>query len=277
MKFHPYAEIFPLLSDDELGELAADIKSFGLRESIWLYDGQILDGRNRFLACQKAKIKPTYRPFKGTEQGALALVVSANIHRRQLTEAQRAMAAARIATLKKGERGNAVIPGEKDASRDAFNQEGAAERFDVSRSSVQRARKVIDRGSAALQRAVDAGEVPLKKAAAVTNLPKSEQLAAATRPLEQEEWVPDINEDEILAQAEKEFAVSTDKWLQADDKLAAAQAEIKRQAAEIASLKASRDSYMNRCGDQVRIIKKLRRELERRDGRKGPNGVEAHA
>lgn len=264
MKFHPYAEVFPLLSDTELDDLSTDIKSFGLREAIWLYEGQVLDGRNRFLACQKAKVKPTYRTFKGTDGGALALVVSANIHRRQLTEAQRAMAAARIATLKKGERGNTAISGEKDASRDAFDQEGAAVRFEVSRSSVQRARKVIDKGSKALQKAVESGEVPLKRAAAVTELPKSEQLAAAVAkpgPTEQEEWVPDINEDEILAQAEKELAASTDKWLQANDKLAAAQAEIKRQAAEIAAIKASRDSYMNRCGDQVRIIKALRIKL----------------
>src|SRR6185437_9832446 len=36
MEFHPFSEVFPPLPDDELAELAADIKSFGLREAIWL-------------------------------------------------------------------------------------------------------------------------------------------------------------------------------------------------------------------------------------------------
>ena len=236
MKFHPYSEIFPLIEGDAFAEFVLDIKTNGLREKIWLYKGQILDGRNRFLACQKAKIKPQYRKYDGNDP--LGFVVSLNVQRRHLSDAQRAMAAARITTMRQGERTDL-------ASRDAKSQTDAANELDVSRSSVQRAKKVIDEGSKALQRAVESGEVPLKKAAAVVNLPKSEQLAAATKKAEPEappdKWEPDADEEAMAEQFEKNYAASLDKIMGANDKLAAAHAEIKRQAAEIAQLTMSRD------------------------------------
>ena len=34
MKFHPVAEIFPLMSDEDVARLSADIKENGLREPI---------------------------------------------------------------------------------------------------------------------------------------------------------------------------------------------------------------------------------------------------
>lgn len=275
MKFHPFAEVFPLLEGTPFDELVEDIKTFGLREKIWLYDGKVLDGRNRFLACQKAKVKPQYRTFKGTDQGALAHVISTNIHRRHLTESQRAMAGARIATLRNGQRSDEVAGVPIGTAAQAVN---ASER------STKRARKVLDKGSKELQRAVDAGEVSVSRAAAVVELPKSEQLAAAKKPAEEpklsDDWTPEENEDEVLAATEKELATSLDKVMAADDKLAAARKEIERQAAEIASLRISRDGYLNRCGELTRSVKSLRRRLAKyEDPARGTseNGVSAQA
>jgi hypothetical protein len=256
MKFHPFSEVFPLLEGDDFAALVADIKAHGLQEKIWQYGGKVLDGRNRFLACQKAKVKPQYRKFTGSEDAALAFVVSANLQRRHLTTPQRAMAAARIATLRQGARTDL-------ASRDAKSQTEAADQLAVSRSSVQRAGKVQTKGSKALQDAVNNGEVALKKAATVTDLPKREQLAAAkAKPPEPDivEWEPEEDEEANLAQAEKEYAASIDKIMAADDKLAAAHVEIKRQAAEIASLKCSRNQFQTRCDVLVKSIKSLQRE-----------------
>jgi len=260
MKFHRFAEIFPLIEGDDFAALVADIEAHGLQEKIVRYDGKVLDGRNRFLACQKAKVKPQFRDFKGTDSQALAFVVSANVQRRHLTVQQRAMAAARVATLEKG--------ANQHTARAVSSQEEAAESFDVSVDSVQRARKVVDKGSKALQKAVDDGEVPLKKAASVVDLPKSEQLAAAkAKPAKEPEqdiasaWEPD--EEAALELAEKEYTASIDKVMAADDKLAAAHAEIKRQAAEIASLKLSRDGYLNRCNEILKRYKAAQRVIEK--------------
>lgn len=242
MKFHPYSEVFPLLEGKDFDELVADIKAHGLREKIVLYQGKVLDGRNRFLACQKAKVRPLKREFKGSDADALAFVVSANVARRHLTENQRAMAAARIATLRKG--------GDPNASREALTQGEAAEQMDVSRSSVQRARKVVEQGSKALQHAVDSGEVPLTRAASVVDLPKAEQLSAAKKSPEKEpepqlppeaadNWEPEIDEDEKLALAEKDYLESAERAMGKD-----ALSEIKRLTDELAGLKLARDGYM---------------------------------
>ncbi|MBK7252045.1 MAG: hypothetical protein IPI06_14595 [Gammaproteobacteria bacterium] len=67
------------------------------------------------------------------------------------------MAAARIATL--GKRRPA-----ENAAAAVFSQSAAADKFHVSADSIQRARKVIDGGSKALQRAVEHDEVSLKGA-----------------------------------------------------------------------------------------------------------------
>src|ERR1043166_7584040 len=63
--FHSLCVIFPVMPDAELSELANDIKENGLREPNVLLDGKILDGRNRYLACQKASVTPKFKTFKG--------------------------------------------------------------------------------------------------------------------------------------------------------------------------------------------------------------------
>ena len=259
VKFHQYAEVFPLIEGAEFDALVADIKQFGLREKIVTYQGKVLDGRNRFLACQKAKAKQTFRQFKGTDAGALALVISANIQRRHLNASQLQMAGARIATMRKGDNQHASI--------EAPSQAAAAEILNTSRAGIQRAREVIDHGSKELIAAVDAGEVKVSRAAAVVDLPKKEQMKAATAkpepPPVDEKWEPEIDEGEQIAAIEREQAAAVDKVMAADDKLSAAYVELKRQAAEIASLKLSRDGYQNQCGELVRRIKKLQRDNSR--------------
>lgn len=87
MKIHPYANIFPEMNQHEFSALKDDIKANGLREPILTYERMILDGRNRFKACQELGITPRYREW--TENGsAISLVVSLNLRRRHLTPSQ---------------------------------------------------------------------------------------------------------------------------------------------------------------------------------------------
>jgi hypothetical protein len=52
IKFHPVAAIFPMMEKIEFEILKADIQKHGQLEPIWTHDGKIIDGRNRYLACQ---------------------------------------------------------------------------------------------------------------------------------------------------------------------------------------------------------------------------------
>ena len=50
LELHPLADLFPMMTDEELDELGEDMLKLGQREPIWLYEGKILDGRNRYRA-----------------------------------------------------------------------------------------------------------------------------------------------------------------------------------------------------------------------------------
>jgi len=90
---HPVADLFPMLADDELRELAADIKTRGLLQPIVKdQQGRILDGRNRLAACKLAGVKPEFVTYSGDDADGYALAV--NIQRRNLSKGQRAMIAA---------------------------------------------------------------------------------------------------------------------------------------------------------------------------------------
>jgi len=88
--FHPLAERFPLMEGDDLIKLANDISANGLIEPIMLYEGKILDGRNRYRACKIKKLKFVQAHFRELRnKDPLAYVISANIHRRHLTTDQK--------------------------------------------------------------------------------------------------------------------------------------------------------------------------------------------
>jgi hypothetical protein len=96
LKVHPLAAMFPMLGDDKLDELAADIKENGLLHPIVrMIDGEtIVDGQNRYEACRRAGVEPTFDDRIKTDDEARALILSANISRRHLDKGQQAMATA---------------------------------------------------------------------------------------------------------------------------------------------------------------------------------------
>jgi hypothetical protein len=97
---HPAAEIFPLLPEGELHALTESIKASGQLIPICLYEGMILDGRNRYRACDLAGVEPRFETYSGDDP--LAHVISLNLTRRHLNESQRAMIAARLANMSHG-------------------------------------------------------------------------------------------------------------------------------------------------------------------------------
>ena len=163
--FHPCAEVFPLMKGQEFAELVDDIKANGLREPIVEYDGQVLDGRNRYIACETADVEPRFVEFDGNDP--LAFVLSANLHRRHLNESQRAMVAAKLETMKQGRPG-------KDANLHVL-REDAARMLGVSPRSVASAAAVRSGAIPELTAKVEQGEVAVSLAAKVATLPAERQ------------------------------------------------------------------------------------------------------
>lgn len=87
---HEYADLFPMMGDDEFASLVEDVRRKGQIESIVLFKGQVLDGRNRYKACKQLGIEPRYKHFSGSDQQALEAVLSWNLERRHLSSSQKA-------------------------------------------------------------------------------------------------------------------------------------------------------------------------------------------
>jgi hypothetical protein len=125
-----------------------------LRDKITLYEGKILDGRNRHRAALAAGVALTQdhiRLFVGDDP--LGFVVSVNLRRRHLDDSQRAMIAADIANMRRG--GDRRSDQSSILSND-ISQTKAAETLNVSRTYVQSAKPVLASGDAELIAAVKA-------------------------------------------------------------------------------------------------------------------------
>ena len=169
LQFHPLADIFPLVEGAEFDELVADIREHGLHEPIVVFEDKILDGRNRYRACEAAGLEPTFTVYTGDDP--VAYVISLNLRRRHLSESQPAMVAAKLATLKLG---------------DNQHSEGlpigrSSELLTVGERSVARAREVQEYGAPELIHAVEQGAVSVSAAADVAMLPQLNQREIVAR------------------------------------------------------------------------------------------------
>lgn len=174
-EFHPLANIFPLIDGQAYQELLGDVLRHGVREPVWLYEGQILDGRNRYRAAMAMGVSCPTREYEGEDP--TGFVVSLNLHRRHLSESQRAMVAAKLANMPQGARTDI-------ASIEATSQTQAAELLNVGRASVQRARDVIENAPAEVVHAVEQGAMSVSLAAKVVDLPDEYKAEIAAAPAE---------------------------------------------------------------------------------------------
>lgn len=132
-------------------------------------------GLLRAASCREgrvhARIKPDFRDYEGNDP--VGFVLSLDLHRRHLNESQRAMVAARIATLDKGANQHAQIC--------APSQSKAGEQLQVSRRSVQDAKAVLRDAAPEVVAAVERGDLAVSAAAKVATRPAEEQVAIVER------------------------------------------------------------------------------------------------
>jgi hypothetical protein len=174
LAFHPLAEIFPLIEGAEFDDLVDDIRAHGVHEPIWLYQGKVLDGRNRYRASVIADADCPLREYMGDDP--VAFVISLNLKRRHLDESQRAMVAAKLANMPNG--------GDRSAQHRAnlHSAAQAADMLNVSERSVKTAKGLLqDSVAPELRAAVEQGNVSVSAAADVATKPKEEQREIVAR------------------------------------------------------------------------------------------------
>lgn len=253
-EFHPLANIFPFMDKSAFSDLVDDVEKNGVHEPIWLFDGQIIDGRHRYKAAQQVGVACPTREYVGKDP--VSFVLSLNLNRRHLNESQRGMVAANLANMPEGRpettaRIQAVRP-ETTAQICAVSQSDAAEKLNVSRRTVQQAVKLSKTAAPELVEQVAQGNVSIHAASKVANLPTEEQkeivkggaqaIKDAARPV-QIPKVVDVTTDELEAlreqiielQANLKETLSDNEMMgrvfDADDRIQAAMNEAKRQKA----------------------------------------------
>lgn len=156
-KVHPVAALFPMLTGSDLESLAEDIRANGLQNPIVMQGDVLLDGRNRMAACELAGVEPLRVQYAGED--ARAFIISSNLHRRHLSESQRAMIAARMANMRQGERTDL----EPSANSHDVSLQESADLLNVGRHTVADA-KMIEREAPDLAERVMAGELTVHAA-----------------------------------------------------------------------------------------------------------------
>jgi len=188
MKFHEASNIFTLLEGEAYEKFKADIVENGIAIPIVTLDGEVLDGRNRYRVAEETGMELPQCEWKGECGDPVRFVISTNLHRRQLTESQRAMVAARMReyfdkeakerqrlSKGRGKKGPVNLPDLK-TGRDARDDAGAA--VNVGGRTVDYATKVLRDGIEGLAESVDHGKMAVSVASSVADLPNAKQRQA---------------------------------------------------------------------------------------------------
>ena len=155
-KIHPFADHLPLLSDQEMKDLAADIKQNGQRLPVIRCNGLIIDGRNRLKACEIAGVEPNIRDREDvlkTDADVARFIISINLSRRHVLPAERAAMAVELldAIKKEDERAAAEKVKAKESKGD--KKEGPAAKPRTKSEQVAEAAKLTGSSKSAIYEA----------------------------------------------------------------------------------------------------------------------------
>lgn len=176
---HRFADIFPMIEGEQLEQLKADIKEHGLLQPIVMFEGKILDGRNRYKACKELGLTPREEIYAGTKP--LEFVVSLNLKRRHLKPDQRAVLAQEVMPMleeearKRMTKGiNQYTPMEKiPQGNKGLASEKAGKLFDVNEKYIRDIKKLKEQGKETIIEEIKLGHkslVDVKKEARTEKL-----------------------------------------------------------------------------------------------------------
>lgn len=235
---HPLSSAFPSMPQSEIEDLASDIKAHGQRDAGVLFEGQILDGWHRYLACQLAEVEFLADELP-EDDDPVAFVIAKNAHRRQLTASQRAVAIAACFEWRDGPGMPNCAPGAQLAT----SAREIAKSAGVSTRTIVQAKAAIRAG---LGDAVRDGMISVKEAEKLATIDES-------APEEKPEALKKTGIEKAYAELQSKYA------------------ELKEASDEIADIAASATIFEDRAEFKVltamqaelRAVKKRRDELMR--------------
>lgn len=183
---HPAAELFPMMDRADLDALARDISENGLNHPVVITpDNVLLDGRNRLEACKTMGMEIQYEVYDGDPW---RFVISENLHRRHLTNNQRAMVGARIAQL--GHGGTRKVKSSSDNLTNGAGQADSEEErkdiptravvselLNVPKMGIDRGHVVLKHGVPELVTATESDKVTVTTAARIARMEPEAQRA----------------------------------------------------------------------------------------------------
>ena len=264
LKQHPLSAAFPAMSAEDFQSLKDSIMNIGVQNPITMFEGMVIDGWHRYSAATELGMD-----CPSVELGDVDprdFVLAQNKARRHVTQAQLAMATTTVYAWRPV--GNPALSNSAPGAELKTTKELAVS-AGVSERTIEQAKAVQTKAAPEVVEAVKAGEIGLKKAAAIAKLPKEEQAAAIHKPAPKTapaDEVPaydgpdeaELRAAELQEQADQE---AFNKLLLADDKLAAAYAEIKRLNAVNAVLESRMQGLMSEKAEAIRLVKSRDRQI----------------
>lgn len=274
---HYFSSCWPDITGEDYEHLKDSIYASGLRDAITLYEGKILDGWNRYRACNDMAMPAHYVEFEGTPEDAGQFVQDKH-NRRSLTLTQRLtciglMRQRPSAGRPKNTEGPSVL-----TAKDMAKKAGSSVRY------AEHVNEAIAKGAPELVESMKAGKVGAEKAAAIAKLPKRQQAAALDKPLPKAEKftqpVADTTEDELQESAQaieslseevellkaelavKHMDATGEEKSQAATLIAELRAELKAANAELDAMRTSRDGLQRENRELMKQCAIYQRQLK---------------
>ena len=177
---HPYASCWA--KPDNFEEIKSSIKDVGQIDPITLFEGQVLDGVQRYTICQELGIDPRFHTPEISNP--LQYVLAKNKNRRHATKSQISMAVVKMANL--------AVHGSNQfgIKRGAFATKAPLTRTELSAQSgltiseIERSKRTFLKGIPDVVAAVELGKLTATASDVIAQLPKEDQPAALQEALQ---------------------------------------------------------------------------------------------
>jgi ParB-like chromosome segregation protein Spo0J len=264
---HPLSASWSSMDEEAFKALIDDIDANGVRNSIVLFEGKILDGWHRYKACAELNVKkPPMVEYDGSDPAGF--VLSMNLHRRHGSQSQVAFAIADMANWVEasGRPSVSITSALKMSVMKAAAIAGVSERTMADAKSATTAVPEV-------RDAVMKGEMPVSKAAKLAKQsPEKQREALKQEPKElllREKYIP-LSQYTKLEQEHDELsrnyhALSVELSACEAIRNGVQVAEFKKLHGQIMSLTQSRDEWQNKCAEQTRQLNYLSNKMKKNE------------